>query len=202
MVGVLGGIASGKSQVAAELAGADGVRIDADRIAGEVLESPEVVARLEQRFGPETIGADGRPDRERLAERVFSDPEARAVLEGWIHPRVRATIRERLAAARAAQAPIAVLDVPLLLEHAETSGLADLCDLLVFVDAPPEAREARARSQRGWPAGEVARREAAQLPLEHKRRAAHRVLPNDGSLHELVTRARALRAELLRPETG
>ena len=77
--------------------------------------------------------------------------------------------------------PRVVLDVPLLLENDAQHGLAQLCDVLVFVDAPAEERERRAQRERGWPRGEVARREAAQLALSEKKKRAHHVLHNDRS---------------------
>jgi dephospho-CoA kinase len=198
VAGVLGGIASGKSLAARELAGPEGRVIDADRLAHEVLASPEVSQAVARHFGPGFLDAEGRPDRARLAAEVFSHPERRRLLEGWIHPRVRATIRNRLASARASGVPLVVLDVPLLLERGAEAGLAKLCDVLVFVDAPLEARDARARAARGWAPGEVARREASQAPLADKRAASHHVLDNRGTSLDLERRARALRALLLR----
>lgn len=197
VVGLLGGVASGKSTVGRVLAGADGELLSADLLAREVLESPEVVDRLRGRFGAEALGPDGRPDREFLARRVFSDPQARADLEGWIHPRVRATIRARLERARAGGVPIVALDVPLLLEHEAEHGLGAECDTLVFVDSPHESREARARSDRGWEPGEVARRERAQMPLDEKRRRADHVISNKGTREELEREAVRLRERLL-----
>jgi dephospho-CoA kinase len=184
--GVLGGIASGKSAVARALAGRDGRVLDADRIAHEILASDEGRARVLERWGPQVLGPDGRPDRGRVAGHVFSDPGELAWLEGWIHPAVRVRMHAVLDAARAAGVPRVALDVPLLLEHDERHGLVGRCDVLVFVDAAPELREERARRTRGWPAGELARREALQLPLAHKRARAQHVIENKGDLAELT----------------
>jgi dephospho-CoA kinase len=189
VVGVLGGIASGKSAVARGLAGPQGWVISADDLAHEVLRSAEVAALVRQRFGSAVLLPDGTPDREALARLAFDPargPEARAALEGWTHPRVRARILERLREARAAGVPRVALDVPLLLENDARHGLARLCDALVFVDADDGERERRARRARGWQAGEVARREAAQLPLGEKRARADFILENNGSLEELA----------------
>lgn len=193
VVGVLGGIASGKSAAARFLAGAEGVVLDADRIAREVLASDEVRAELVARFGPEILLPDGSPDRARLAERVFASREDRAALERLTHPRVRATLRHALDAARERNVPRIVLDVPLLLENDAEHGLARACDALVFVEADERARDARATATRGWPTGEVARREAAQMPLARKRERADFVIQNDGSLEQLEARCDALR---------
>ena len=177
-IGVLGGIASGKSLAASLLAGERGLVVDADREARELLESPEGLGFLRESFGPWALDAAGEPDRTALAERVFSDPEARSRLEDWTHPRVRARIAARLEAARAAGLERVVLDVPLLLENDARHGLAGLSDVLVFVDADASERDRRAVRDRNWQPGEVARREALQTPLEEKRARADFTLPN------------------------
>lgn len=191
VVGVLGGIASGKSRVAHELAGPDGVVLDADRLAREVLDSPEVRARIEAELGPGIVVA-GRVDRAALAELVFRDPAARTRLEGWIHPRVRAMLRDGVAEARASGRRRIVLDVPLLLENDAEHGLAGMCDTLVFVDSDLATRDRRAVAHRGWQPGEVERREAAQLPLSEKRARADHVIDNRGTESELVLATREL----------
>lgn len=188
--GVLGGIASGKSTVGAVLAGDSGVVLSADAAAHEALGSDEVRAKLVHRFGAHVVGADGQVDRAALARVVFEDPDARKILEGWIHPVVRATLRSSLEDALRRSVPRVVLDVPLLLENAEEHGLLELCDHLVFVDAPLEARDQRAVRDRGWDPGEVARREAAQMPLATKRERADVVIVNDGDREALETRTR------------
>jgi len=200
VIGLLGGIASGKSAVADLLArgpqpGTDdteGLVIDADRIAHEVLAEPATAAFLVEEFGPEALDAEGRPDRAALAGRVFSDPEARGRLEGFTHPRIRARIRASLEDARAAGRPRIVLDVPLLLENEAEHGLVEHCDLLVFVDVDAAERERRARGTRGWSSGELARREATQLPLSQKKARADHVIRNDGTLTELETNVNRL----------
>lgn len=199
ILGVLGGIASGKSAVAQLLAGTDGVVISADALAREVLDSPAVLERIRARFGPASIGADGRADREALARAIFDPaggPALRAELESWTHPLVRDRIRERLSAAQAARVPRVVLDVPLLLENDAQHGLARLCDVLVFVEVRDDERERRARRDRGWPSGEVARREAAQLPLSEKKKRAHHVIENNQGLAELSQAVERLRPSL------
>ncbi len=177
VVGVLGGIASGKSAVARLLAGPGGVVIDTT-------------------FGGRVFGPDGRPDREVLARTVFASRQARAKLEGFTHPPIRARIRADLQAARKAGVPLILLDVPLLLENESGHGLAAECDEIVFVDARDELREARALASRGWRPGEVARREATQMPLAAKRARAGRVVENHGSVADLGEAVRTLAAEL------
>lgn len=196
VVGVAGGIGSGKSSVARRLAGDAGVRLDADAIAREVLASPEVAERVRERFGVEAVDAEGRPRRDVIAARVFRDPEDRAALEGWVHPRVRARLRAGVEEARAEGRRPIVLDVPLLFENDAHHGLVALCDAIVFVDAPTEARERRVRETRGWEPGELERREAAQLPLEEKRALATHVLENAGDEAALERAVAALRRSL------
>lgn len=201
VIGVLGGIASGKSMAARLLAGPRGLVLSADEIAHQVLESPEVRALLAQRFGPEAIGADGRVDRAAIARAVFGPEGAarRSELEGWTHPRVRDRIWARLEQARASGIPRVVLDVPLLLENDAQHGLARACDVLVFVEAPEAERDRRARESRGWAPGEVARREAAQWPLAEKKRRASHVIPNTEGPEELAARVARLADELALP---
>ncbi|NOT31935.1 MAG: dephospho-CoA kinase [Planctomycetes bacterium] len=186
--GVLGGIAAGKSAVARLLAGREGIVISADELARAALDSPAVLARVRARFGPAAIGPDGRVDRVVLARSVF-DPERgaelRSELESWTHPLVRDRIMERLSAARASGVPRIVLDVPLLLENDAQHGLTRQCDALIFVEVRDDERERRAQQERGWPRGEVSRREAAQLPLLEKKKRAHHVIENDQGLAQL-----------------
>ncbi len=196
VVGLVGGIASGKSAVARMLAGKDGVVIDADRIAREILETPGVRFELLTAFGGRVFDLDGKPDRAVIARTVFANPGARAKLEGFTHPPIRARIRAELQAAREAGVPVVVLDVPLLLENDAAHGLLAECDATVFVDADDSLREARASASRGWRPGEVARREAAQMPLSAKKAHAGRVIENRGSLDELERSVERLALEL------
>lgn len=175
VVGLLGGIAAGKSAVAACFATHGLVAIEADAIARQVSAEPAVLAELRREFGAEIV-RDGALDRARLAQRVFAEPAARGRLEAILHPRIRARILAELAAARAAGQSV-LLDAPLLLE----GGLIDFCDVVVFVAAATAVRQARAAA-RGWAAGELERREAAQAPLAEKQRRAAHTIDNDGSL--------------------
>jgi len=183
--GVLGGVAAGKSEVARRLVGESGVVLSADALAQEALDDPEIQAEITVAFGAEAVLPDGKTDRAFLAERVFRDADARGRLEGWIHPRVRARIMSALEDARASAVPRIALDVPLLFENEAQHGLTAECDFLVFVEVSDAERERRALESRGWQAGEVARREAAQMDLAQKKQRADFVVPNEGSLEEL-----------------
>ena len=183
-IGLLGGVASGKSAVARLLAEHGAAVLDADRAAHEALASDEVIAALRQKWGEGLFAADGVLVRKKLAQRIFGPGEQRAAdrrfLEGLVHPRVRAALRTELQGHRAAGTAVVVLDIPLLLE----AGWADECDLVLLVDSTQEARLARA-AERGWDAQELAWREAAQAPMSEKRRRADFVIANSSSLDDL-----------------
>lgn len=185
--GVLGGIASGKSAVARGLAGVDGLVLDADAIVGELYLQDDLQRRIRETFGPAVFDSAGRLDRPALARVVFDDPAARKLLESWIHPAVRRELRTRLEAARHAGIGRVVLDVPLLLENESEHHLPEECDALIFVDTQARVRDLRAVQSRGWESGEVARREALQMPLARKRSRAHHVVTNDGDAAQLRT---------------
>jgi dephospho-CoA kinase len=179
VVGVLGGIASGKSAVARALAGPHGAVIDADRLAHAALEAPEVRAWIAAKIAPAAV-ATGAVDRAAVAREVFSRPELRRELEALVHPLVRRRIAEELDAARARGLERVALDVPLLLENEAEHRLVERCDALVFVHADARVRAERALRTRGWSSAELARREAAQAPLDLKRARADLVVDNDG----------------------
>ncbi|MBM4059773.1 MAG: dephospho-CoA kinase [Planctomycetes bacterium] len=189
VVGLLGGVASGKSAVAGLFA-AHGLRhVDADALARAAAAEPEVVAAVAAAFGPAVLASAGL-DREALGRLVFADAAARRRLEAILHPRILARIDSALAAARAAGESV-LLDAPLLLE----TGLDRCCDHVVFVAASEATRAARAAA-RGWPADELARREATQLPLAEKQARASRTLDNDGPLAATADQVAALLGEL------
>jgi dephospho-CoA kinase len=180
VVGLHGGIASGKSRVAALLSDHGAFVLDADRLAHRELERPEVRASVTAAFGPEVV-AQGTIDRRALAGLVFSDPVRLRRLESILHPRVLAVIGaeiDRLAERREdGRRGVVVLDAPLLVE----AGGAGLCDETLFIEASRETRQRRAR-ERGWDERELERREAHQRPLAEKRAAATTVVHNDGDL--------------------
>jgi dephospho-CoA kinase len=189
-IGVIGGIASGKSAVAALLAKRGAVVLDADRFAHAALGSADVLTQLVQRFGSAIHNADGSPNRRAIAERVFAGTDAavnRAFLESLIHPRVRKQMEAELNHLREAGTEVVVLDVPLLIE----ADWRDLCDWVIFVAAQEEVRRARA-AERGWSAVEFAQREAAQLPISKKQSATDVTVENSGGLHELERQVAAL----------
>lgn len=189
VLGLLGGVASGKSTVAKLLAQRGLTVLDADQEARRAVDVPAVRTALAARFGHDLFDAAGHLDRARLAQRAFADPEATAALNAIVHPEVR---RRLLAALDEAGDRPVVLDVPLLLE---SEPLAARVDHWVFVDADPSTRDARAATRR-WDAGERARREAHQADLGRKRSRAGHVLENEGSIEDLGRQVDALLASL------
>lgn len=181
VVGLLGGIASGKSRVSSLLGAHGAAVLDADRLAHEELGSPAVRAEVLSIFGESVFEAtSGEVDRRALGRAVFGDPARLRRLEEILHPRVMARIAAELDAKRAGPGEprrVVVLDVPLLLE---ASGIG-LCDEVVFIDVPLEMRLERVR-ERGWAEGELERRESRQAPLARKRAAAGFVIDNGGDL--------------------
>lgn len=187
VVGLVGGVGSGKSSVAAILSEAGCLVADSDQLVRKAYEAPDVRAELQTWWGPGILNEAGDVDRAAVAAVVFRDPVERRRLEALIHPKVEAA-RRALFAAASPDTRALVIDAPLLLE----AGLAGECSEIWFVDAPETARRARVMSGRGWSAEELDRREAAQWSLDRKRAAAHHVLRNDGdpaSLREQVLQA-------------
>lgn len=185
IIGLVGGIGSGKSTVAQVWRELGCCVSDSDRLARESFEDPAIRAALRSWWGDAAFGADGSPDRAAIAKIVFADPAARARLEGIVHPWIESRRVATFAAAPAGTVAF-VIDAPLLLE----AGLDRECDAVVLVDAPRSAREARVRGRSGWSADELARREAAQWPIERKLAKATDVIVNDGDLASLHTSAR------------
>ena len=189
-VGLTGGIASGKSIVAAELAARGAIVIDADVLAREVVEpgSPELAAILD-RFGMQVL-KDGQLDRARLAEIVFADPVARRNLERIVHPAVRARAAELERAAGGAAVVVHV--IPLLVETGQHQDF----DLVVTVDADHETQIQRLMARNGFTRAEAETRIAAQASREDRTRNADVVLHNTGSMTELKQQIDALWTEL------
>jgi len=180
VVGLTGGIGSGKSTVSRMLADLGAVVIDADQLAREVVEPHEpAFARVVERFGPGVVGADGRLDRPALGAIVFRDPQARADLEGITHPAIGLRMAERMAA-EAGTDNVVVLDVPLLVESGRTNTAG-----VIVVDCPEDLAIERLRRDRGMDADEIRRRMAAQATREERLDKADFVIVNDGSVERL-----------------
>ncbi|GAB3843876.1 dephospho-CoA kinase [Nesterenkonia populi] len=179
-VGLTGGIASGKSAAAARLGELGAVVIDADVLSRQVVEpGTQGLAEIVGAFGEGVLTDGGALDRPALGRIVFNDDEARARLNGIIHPRVRQESRRLRDAAPAGS--VVVEDIPLLVE----TGQQHRFDTLVVVAAPREERIRRLTGDRGMDRSEAERRIAAQATDEQRAEAADVVLDNSGTLEQL-----------------
>jgi dephospho-CoA kinase len=179
-IGLTGGIGSGKSVAARRFAELGALVIDADLVAREVVEpGTDGLAAVVAEFGEQVLDGDGRLDRPALARVVFADEAARDRLNAILHPRIRARVAERIAAAPAGT--VVVQDVPLLAE----TGQAGAFDLVVVVEAPAEERVRRLVRDRGMPAEQARARMAAQATDEQRRAIADVLLVNDGTPEDL-----------------
>jgi dephospho-CoA kinase len=194
VIGLTGGIAAGKTLVADRLAELGAVRIDADRLAREVVEpGTPALAEIRRRFGDAVITADGALDRPALGAVVFQDPDARRDLEAITHPAVRALSARRMAEAGAADPDaVVVYDIPLLVE----SGRVDEFDRIVVVHAPREERIRRLVELRGMSADEAERRIASQAADEDRLAVADDVIDSGVSVASTLAQTDRLWANL------
>ncbi|HVP59644.1 MAG TPA: dephospho-CoA kinase [Myxococcaceae bacterium] len=192
VVGLTGGIASGKSTVSAMFRKLGAQVIDADQVARDVVEpgTPglEEVAR---RF-PGVVDAAGRLDRAALAKRIFADPAERAALEAIVHPRIREEVARRTEVLARAGVPVVLYDAALLIE----TGLHRGMDGVVLVVAPEAVQRARLASRDGLDEAAISARLAAQLPLADKRAYATWVVDNGGSLEKTRAQVRRIWEEI------
>ncbi|MEY2794878.1 MAG: Dephospho-CoA kinase [Planctomycetota bacterium] len=184
-IGIVGGIGSGKSEVARAFAALGCEVCNSDDLARRVLAEPDVVTQITSTVPPPTgasslLAPDGSIDRALLARAIFASADVRQRVERIMHPRIEALRRKQFASAPATTVAF-IIDAPLLLEV----GLDRECDAVVFVDAPTEMREERVARTRGWSREELDRRESAQLSLAEKRQRATDIVRNDGSPAEL-----------------
>lgn len=202
IIGLTGGIASGKSTVAAILRELGVTVIDADAVAREIVEPDRPAWRdIVAYFGAEILRSDRTLDRKKLGQIVFSDPDKRAVLNRITHPRVIERMQELQEAAaihRSGQDGLIVLDVPLLFE----AGLTGMVGQVWVVTVRPETQLRRLMERDGLSEAEARKRIAAQLPLAQKAARADRVIENNGTVEatrdaveRLVAETRGRRCE-------
>lgn len=180
IIGLLGGVASGKSLVAKQFVDLGAGLLDGDRAGHEVLTWPDVKQAVRNRFGERVFDCDGQIDRRKLAGVVFRPSlEGRqdlTALEQITHPKIGDLLRRQAADLVQRGTRVGVLDAPVMLK----AGWDKLCGKLLFVDAPRELRYERAR-QRGWSQEEFAAREAVQEAVDVKRDRADLVIDNSGT---------------------
>lgn len=178
LIGLTGGIATGKSTVAAMLTTRGAAIVDADAIAHEVLlPGASAFEDVVQRFGGRVLDEGGAIDRAALGAIVFADPELRAELERITHPRINALVQERIVEALQSSAPLVAADIPLLFER----GLEGAFEGTMLVYARPATQLLRLRERDGLDDISAQRRLVAQLPIDEKRARATWVIDNEGS---------------------
>lgn len=181
LVGLTGGIGSGKTTVARMLETRGAVVFDADLLARDAVEPGTPGYRqVVERFGPNVLAPGGGIDREALAAVVFADPAARRDLEAIVHPEIRRLFAESTEAYRDTDA-VVVFSAPLLVE----TGMHTAFEILVVVSAPVEQQIERLMRERAMSEPAIRERISAQLPLEDKAEVADILIDNDGTLEEL-----------------
>ncbi|MGA2322971.1 MAG: dephospho-CoA kinase [Sedimentisphaerales bacterium] len=182
MIGILGGMYSGKSTVAAELAKLGCAVIDADSISHQLLEEKDVLKKIVRVFGKEILDNKGKIDRSALANRVFGDPAKLETLTGILHPLVMARVEQLITQCGPQPAVRAIaLDIPLLVEV----GWEKRCDHIIFVDCAPPLRLERAKKTGVFDADQLKIRENLQISLDKKKRIADNIVDNNSDLSGL-----------------
>lgn len=196
VVGLTGGIASGKSAASQRFEDLGVPVIDADRLARELVEpGQDALNEISRTFGPEVLTDSGQLDRAGLRQRIFADPEARGRLERILHPRIRAAMRTRVARLRA---PYVVLVIPLLLE----TGQTDMVDRVLVIDTPESLQRTRLKARDGSDPAEVERILASQVSRQRRLEAADEVIENSGDLRQLDDAVLELHHKYLRLAQG
>jgi len=181
VVGLIGQVCAGKSTVAEAFKRRGAAVYNADDAVRELYAQPGIVAQVRALFGGSVLDGHGRVDCHALGRLVFNDPaRLRLLTEQVVFPRTREAIEGAIGRFRRSSVKVLLLDAPTLIE----SGQAAVCDRLVFVAAPVERRREWARA-RGWPPGELEKRDACLADDQEKRRAATAVIVNDGTLEDV-----------------
>lgn len=189
IIGLIGGIGSGKSLVASEFARQGAYLINGDALGHEALRQPDIKAQVIARWGQGIQKEDGEIDRRKVAGIVFADLNELRALEALVFPWIKRRIGEEIARAQAdPHVPFILLDAAVMLE----AGWDGPCDHLVFVDTPAEVRFERLARQRGWKMEEVIARESAQMPLGEKRNRADAMVQNSGPPEQVAPQVATL----------
>lgn len=181
VIGVVGGIGSGKSTVAAEFERLGCCRIDGDKLGHALLVRDDVKQEIRALWGAAVFDETGEVNRKAVADIVFNDATQLEALERILHPRIREAIMQAVAKTRGKTYPAVVVDAAVLFE----AGWDDLCSHVIFVDAPMEDRLARVRERRGWDANTLHTREMRQIPLDKKQNRCHHSIRNHSSVSHL-----------------
>ena len=199
VIGLTGGIASGKTSVAAFLERLGAAVVDADLLAREVVEPGEkALDKIVAAFGSGVLNGDGSLNRAALAEIVFSDPAARRTLEAITHPAIRARAEEKLAALREQGVPAVFYVAPLLIEAGNSHRVDEIW--VVYLDR--ESQLARLMARDSLDRDAALKRIASQMPMEEKKKLGRIVIDNSGTREELEAQVRRLWSEEIAGERG
>jgi len=188
VLGLTGGIGSGKSMVAQMFARLGAMVIDADQLAREVVEPGQpALEEIAATFGRDVLLPDGRLDRAKLAGIIFADPIERAKLDAITHPRIRARMDEEIKARRSGPG-VLIVDIPLLYENDRSYSVERV--IVVWVD--PQTQLRRIRQRDGLSTEAAGQRIAAQMPLEAKRARADHVIDNSGTREDTRRQVEAI----------
>ncbi len=183
VVGVIGGIGSGKTLVAEELGRLGGHVVSGDALGHKALRQPDIRAKVIEKWGRAVVAADGEIDRRQLGRIVFADAEQKKALEALTHPFIERGFRTEIARVeKDVNIAFTALDAAVLLE----AGWNEMCTHVVFVDAPRQIRLERLQQKRRWTEADLAAREKAQMPLDEKRKRADVIIPNAACRDELT----------------
>ena len=194
VIGLAGGIGSGKSFIARLFAELGCAVIDSDSQVRSAYEDPAIKQTLREWWGEEVLLSDGRVNRRAVADRIFNDADDRRRLEGLLHPLVARQRRRQMQELGQNDGLVAfVWDTPLLFE----AGLNSECDAVVFVEAPAELRLERVARDRGWDQEELRRREKLQWPLDRKREISDYMVRNAADAGEARRQVRDVLSRIL-----
>lgn len=194
IIGLAGGVNSGKSTVARIMGELGAGVISSDELSRQELDANEVKDVLRRWWGDDIFEKDGSVDRARTATIVFGDPAQRHRLEALIHPRVAVRRADKMADfMQSPKVKAIVLDSPLLYE----TDLDLMCDTVVFVDTSTGVRKERSEKERQWAEGELERREKAQQPLDMKRARADYICENNSTLADLRKHVERVFAQII-----
>lgn len=194
IIGIAGGIGSGKSFVARLFGELRCMVISSDEQVSEAYRDPRVLATLREWWGDDVVTPAGEINRRVVAQKVFEQPDQLKRLEQLVHPMVQAARERAMTEASDDPGVVAfVWDTPLLFE----TGLHRQCDAVVFVQAPLEVRRERVRSSRGWDEAELDRREKSQMPLDTKRELSQYVIDNTADADAVRGQVRAVLSRIL-----
>ncbi len=198
VLGVTGGVATGKSTVLSLLQRLGARVFSADEIAREITQpGTPLFEQIVRVFGPSYLKPDGTLDRAKLAERIFQNPEDRRRLEALTHPEIIRRLRARIEEARnqpSSEREVIAVEIPLLFE----AGLEQLVDRILVVASEQEQQIQRLKKRMDWPEEMLQKVISAQWPLEEKKARADWVIDNNGSLAEVEEQVTRLWEQVLR----